>query len=34
MMRDPDTPPEVRRGILRQLHDTYADYALLAFVGA
>ena len=31
-MRDPATPPEVRRGILRQLQETFADYALLAFV--
>ena len=33
LMRDPATAPELRRGILRHLHDTYADYALLAFVG-
>jgi PAS domain S-box-containing protein len=33
LMRDPDTAPELRRGILRHLHDTYADYALLAFIG-
>ncbi|MFC7476643.1 PAS domain-containing protein [Dankookia sp. GCM10030260] len=32
-MRDPATPPEQRRSILRHLHDTYADYALLAFIG-
>ena len=32
-MRDPDTSPELRRGILRQLQETYAEYALLAFVG-
>ena len=33
LMRDPDASPELRRGILRHLHDTYAEYALLAFVG-
>jgi PAS domain S-box-containing protein len=32
LMRAPDTPAEVRRTILRQLHDTYSEYALLAFV--
>ncbi|TCZ54287.1 PAS domain-containing protein [Roseicella aquatilis] len=32
VMRDPDSTPEQRRAILRQLQDTYADYALLAFV--
>ncbi len=32
LMREPETPPETRRLILRQLHDTYAAYALLAFV--
>ncbi|MDO9709001.1 PAS domain-containing protein [Paracraurococcus lichenis] len=33
LMRDPATPPEIRRDILRQMHETFADYALLAFVG-
>ncbi|WP_165982249.1 PAS domain S-box protein [Dankookia rubra] len=33
LMRDPDTAPELRREILRHVHDTYADYALVAFVG-
>ncbi|MFZ4409977.1 MAG: cache domain-containing protein, partial [Paracraurococcus sp.] len=32
-MRDPTTPPATRREILRQLHDTDADYALIAFIG-
>jgi two-component sensor histidine kinase len=31
-MRNPDLPVEARRAILRQLHDTYPDYALLAFM--
>src|SRR4051794_24129534 len=32
LMREPDTSPETRRLVLRQLHETYAAYALLAFV--
>ncbi|WP_135467933.1 PAS domain S-box protein [Crenalkalicoccus roseus] len=32
LMRSPETPAEVRRAILRQLHDTYDHYALLAFL--
>ncbi|WP_431267271.1 hypothetical protein [Dankookia sp. P2] len=32
LMRDPETPPQTRRSILRDLHDTYANYALLAFI--
>lgn len=31
-MRDPDLPVAVRRAILRQLHDTYPDYALVGFI--
>ena len=32
-MRRADAPPELRRAILSQLHDSHGDYALLAFIG-
>jgi PAS domain S-box-containing protein len=31
-MRDPAATPETRRGLLRRLHKTYPDYAILAFI--
>ena len=32
LMRDPASSPALRRSILRQLHDSFPDYRLLAFV--